>query len=127
MRHDALAPEIGEGDDRASGGHQREGGSCDGHERIGTDVERHRKPLSSSIHELSAQLFAGSERQGVDEKIDLTDFLLNLLHERRNLTIVAHVAGKCFRARQRGGELFYILFQPFVLIIEEELSSLAGR
>src|SRR5699024_4276394 len=98
----------------------RQGGPCDGHERIGTDVERRRKSLPRGIHELSTQLFPGSERQGMDEKIYLADFLLNLLHERRNLTIIAHIAGKRLCVRQRGGKLFNILFQPFVLIIKEK-------
>ncbi len=119
MGHDPLAAKIGQCHNGSPGGHQRQAGSCNGNQRIRTDVERHREPLPTGVDKLPGQLFAWCEGKRVDKKIVLAELFLNLLHQSRNLIVITHITGKGLGARQRSRQLFDILFQALILIVKE--------
>ena len=62
----------------------------------------------------------------MDEKIDLAEVFLYLLHQGGNLCVIADIARERLGPRQRGGQLFDILLQPFILIIKKQLGTLSG-
>jgi hypothetical protein len=50
-----------------------------------------------------------------------------MLHQRSDLGIASHIAGKGFGARHGRDKFLHILPEPLVLIVEQELRALAGR
>ena len=126
VRHDPLRSEVGQRDDGAAIGHQRQGRFCHGDERIGADVQGHGETLAGGIDELACEFFARREGHRMDQKVECADFFLHVLHQGSNLGVVSNIARECFRARHGGNEFLDVFPQPLVLIVEDELRPLAG-
>ncbi len=78
--------------------------SSDGHQGVGTHVERHGEAIAGRVHEGALQVFAAREGQRVDEDIELTVMFRPAPEDALDLGIILDVTGLDEVGVEAGGQ-----------------------
>ena len=96
----------------------------DGYKRVGADVESCAEPLAARLHVRPSEVIAVGKGDGVNDEIDFSELVADLLNRALDVRVVAHVALDGLRvASPIGDQLFDATTHSLVLVRDGKLRA----